>query len=161
MKKLIVPIAIVGMMALIAAAAVLDCVRLAANARQRVALADVEMQKHEARLAKLLSGYAKVSPEVQSDLTAYQAAGNPADRRHAYESLVTSFQKTMSGSIDPTNPLDRKFMDDVTGSINRREVAEKQFDQEQADYQRFLATGRGAVARKFSEMARDDSKPTE
>ena len=54
----------------------------------------------------------------------------------------------MSGGVDPTNPLDRKFMDDMAGAINRREIAEKPYDDELAAYQQFLngwRRQRGAV----------------
>jgi hypothetical protein len=164
MKQLVIPLAILGMLALIGAAVVWDCVRLAADDRHRVALADGEMQKHEMRLVKLLSGYTKISPEVQSSIAGYQSAAGPATdnnqaRHDAYESVVASFRKTVSTEIDPTNPLDRAFMDDVAGTINRREIAKKQYDEESTAYQGFLSSWRGRLARSFSLRARADWKP--
>jgi hypothetical protein len=67
----------------------------------------------------------------------------------------------MSASVDPTNPLDRKFMDDIAGAINRREIAEKPFEDEWAAYQEFLNSLRGRVARGFSPQARGDWKQGE
>lgn len=93
---------------------------------------------------------------VEADLGAYQAAANPHDRHNSYYSLVMSFRKTMSGGVDPTNPLDRKFMDDIAGAINRREVAEKPYDEESVAYMNFLASWRGKLARTFSSRARSD-----
>ncbi|MCP6725939.1 hypothetical protein NL526_28170, partial [Klebsiella pneumoniae] len=66
-----------------------------------------------------------------------------------------------STSVDPTNPLDRKFMDDVAGAINRREIAEKSFDEEWAAYQEFLNGSLGRIARWFSSQARVDAEPIE
>jgi len=51
-----------------------------------------------------------------------------------------------------------KFMDDIAGAINRREIAEKQYDEEAVVYQNFLHSWRGSVARTFSSQARADSK---
>ena len=64
----------------------------------------------------------------------------------------------MSAAIDATNPLDRKFMDDTTGAINRRQVAEKPYDEESAAYQAYLASWRGQIARMISPVARADAK---
>lgn len=156
MKKLVIPLAILMMLLLLGAAVAWDSVRYAAAGRHRVALVDEELQKHEARLLKLLAGHAQTSPDVQSAIAAYQGGGSPETRHAAYEQLVASFRKTMSNAIDPTNPLDRKFMDDIAGAINRREMAEKQYDDESAAYQRFLSSFRGSVAKAFSSTARAD-----
>ena len=159
MKRFIVPLAIVVMLGLLGAAAAWDCVRLAADGHRRVALADQEMQKHELRLVKLLAGFEQRSPEVQTAIAAYHGADSPMRRHEAYEQLVTSFQKSMSSEIDPTNPLDRKFMDDIAGAINRREIAQHPYEDEFDAYQRYLNSLRGGVARWFSSHAREDWKP--
>ena len=150
MKKLIIPIALLAMAALIGAAMAWDCVRLANDARERVELADQELAKHEQRLVKTLSGSAERSPEVDTALKDYAVAWDLEPRHVAYDKLVASFQQTMSEKIDPTNPLQRKFMDDVAGAINRREIAEKQFDVEWTAYQEFMKSRRGKVAEFFS-----------
>ncbi|MGD9723713.1 MAG: hypothetical protein AB7O59_04825 [Pirellulales bacterium] len=159
MRRLILPLAMLAMGGLLFAAMAWDCVRLAADARQRVAAADEEMQKHETRLVKLLSTSPRRSAEVQTAIETYQAAGDPQTRHGAYEQLVASFRQSMSAEIDATNPLDRKFMDDVAGALNRREIAERQYDDEWARYQAFLGGVRGGLARWFSSAARDDWKP--
>jgi hypothetical protein len=141
---------------LLAVAIAVDCVRLAADARERVRMADDELKKHEDRLATLLAGSPQISPEVKTAIAAYRTAADPSTRHAAYEQLVTSFRQTMSGAIDATNPLDRKFMDDTAGAINRREIAEKPFDEESAAHQAYLARWRGQIARWFSSTARAD-----
>ena len=78
MKKLVLPLAILAMVLLLGAAVAWDCVRFAADARHRVELADEEMQKQETRLVKLLAGFAKTPPEVQSAVAAYQGADESA-----------------------------------------------------------------------------------
>jgi hypothetical protein len=150
MKKLIIPIALLAMAALIGAAMAWDCVRLANEAHHRVELADQELAKHEQRLVKTLSGSTERSPEVEAALKDYAAAWDLKPRHAAYDKLVVSFQQTMSGKIDPTNPLQRKFMDDVAGAINRREIAEKAFDVEWTAYQEFMNSRRGKVAGFFT-----------
>jgi hypothetical protein len=150
MKKIVLPIAIVAMMLLLAAAYTWDSVRSAASARDRVLVADGEMRKHERRLEKLLADSPKAPTEVQSALATYRAAGDANTRRDAYGQLVSSIQKSMSRGLDPTNPLDRKFMDEIAGAINRREVAQKQFDEESTAYEQLLASFRGRVAQVFS-----------
>jgi hypothetical protein len=160
MKQLIVPLAIVAMVALLGAAAAWDCVRLAADARHRVALADQDMQKHELRLVKLLTARENSSPELQSAASTYQAANTATARHEAYEQLVAIIRSKKANGVDATNPLDRKFMDDVAGAINRREIAEQPYDEELAAYQQFLNSFRGGVARMFSVRARTDWKST-
>jgi hypothetical protein len=156
MKKLILPVAILMMVALVLGAFALDSARMAADARHRAELADGELRKHEQRLVTLLEGSEKRSPEVDAAIETYQAAEDVPARHAAYTHLVAAFRQTMSTSVDPTNPLDRKFMDDIAGAINRREIAEKPFENEWAAYREFLGTLRGGVARRFSPQARSD-----
>lgn len=156
MKRLIVPLALVAMALVLFAAASLDCVRIAGDYQRRIALADGEVKKHEERLAKVLEGSPKVTPEVTTALVAYKSAHGAEERHDAYDQLAQSFQKTMAGAVDATNPLDRKFMDEAAGSINRREIAEKLYDVEDVAYQHFLQTWRGSLAQMFSSQARAD-----
>jgi hypothetical protein len=156
MKRVVLPAALLAMAALLGGAVALDCVRLAADARHRVEYADGQMAVQEIRLVNALKNSAKSTPEVESAVTDLKSIRKRRDRMLAYDSLVASFRNTLSGKIDPTNPLDRKFMDDAAGAINRREIAEKQYDDEAAAYQRFLTSWRGSVARLFSAQARKD-----
>jgi hypothetical protein len=158
MKKLVLPLAILAMVGLLLGGVALDSGRMAAEARHRVDLADAELRKHEERLIKLLAGSKALSPEVRSAIAAYQGVDSLTARHAAFEELVVSFRQSMSTSVDPTNPLDRKFMDDMAGAINRREIAEKPFDKEWADYDTFLDSSRGRIARWFSPQAEADWK---
>ncbi len=159
MKKLVLPLAALLMAGLLFAAIAWDCVALATDARRRVVLADEELQKQEVRLVKLLGGFPGRSPEVQAAIDEYRMTDGFQARHDAYERLVASFRQSMSAGIDPTNPLDRKFMDDVAGAINRREIAERPYNDELAEYQSFLGGVRGGIARWFSSDARTDWKP--
>ncbi len=161
MKKLILPFAIVGMMLLLAAAYTWDSLRTAANARHRVELADDEMHKHEQRLLKLLGDSDKTTPEVQTAVKAYQSATDPQERHERYGQIVSGFQKTMASQVDPTNPLDRKFIDEISGAINRRDVAQKQYEAESAAYKSILNGFRGSIAKIFSSRARADAKSSD
>jgi hypothetical protein len=156
MKKSVILLAIGAMALLMVAAVAWDSMRLASGGHHRVALADAEMQKQEKRLVKLLSGSKQVSSEVQIAMVEYAMADNMQARHAAYDKLVAGFRQTMSGDVDPTNPLDRRFMDDIAGAINRREVAEKQYDVEWAAYREALSGFRGRVARLLSARARAD-----
>ena len=158
-KRTLVAVAAFAMLALIAAAFAVDCVRLAAQARRRVDLADQELVKHEQRLVKLLTGSAALSSEVQLAITAYRAADRSTARHAAFDQLLIAFRQTMNRSIDPTNALDRKFMDDVAGAINRRELAEPPYDAEMSAYQDYLSGSRGAVARWFAPPDRTHGNP--
>jgi hypothetical protein len=150
MNKIIIAGALLAMAALIGGAFVADCMRIAGDAHERVELADQELAKHEARLVKTLEGFNERTTEVDAALKEYAEAWDLKPRHAAYEKLVASFQQTMSSKIDPTNPLQRKFMDDVAGAINRREIAEKQFDAEWTAYREFMNSRRGEVASAFS-----------
>jgi hypothetical protein len=156
MKRYILPLIILATFVLLGIAVAWDCVRLAGAARERVQMADGELQKHEQRLAKLLADSPQPSPEVAAAVAAYQKASDPAARRTAYDGLVTSFRQTMAGKVDSTNPLDRKFMDNTAGAINRREIAEPPYDAELAAYRAYLDSWRGRVARWFSWSAKSD-----
>jgi hypothetical protein len=156
MKRWIVPLALLAMGGLLAVAVAVDCVRLAADAQHRVQLADAELAKHETRLVKLLAGSKQLSPEVDAALAAYRASKSWPARHAAYEQVVACFRQMPSGGVDPTNPLDRKFMDDTAGAINRREIAEKPFDEEFAAHQAYLNSWRGRIARWFSPTAQAD-----
>ena len=156
MKRNLLPLMFFAAFALLAVAIAVDCVRLAADARDRVRMADDELKKHEVRLTKLLASSPQLSPEVKSAIATHEAAADIPSRHAAYDNVVTSFQKTMSQSLDATNPLDRKFMDDTAGAINRRQVAEKPYNEELAAYQAYLDSWRGQIARWFSTPAASD-----
>jgi hypothetical protein len=158
-KRYLVAIAAFGMLALIAAAFVLDCVRLAEQAHRRVDLADQELAKHEQRLVKLLTGSSALSSDVQLAINAYQAADILSARHIAFDQLLTTFRQTMNQTVDPTNVLDRKLMDDLAGAINRREIAESPYEAEMSAYQDYLSGSRGAVARWFSLQDRANWNP--
>ncbi len=158
MKIRVIALAILGMIVLLAAAEAWDSVRMAAAARDRMVLADAELQKHESRLAKLLADSPKASAEVKAAIDEHQAAADIHGRHDAYDKMIAAFRQTMSNEIDPTNPLDRKFMDDIAGAINRREIAEQSYDKEAAAYQSALEGFRGSIARLFSPQARADLK---
>jgi hypothetical protein len=162
MKKLVLPSAIVLMMVFIAAAYTWDSVRAAAAARHRVDLADQEMQNHEQRLVKLLEEHPKATPEVKAAVASFHSgASTPEQRREAYAQVVASFKSTMAGQIDATDPLDRKFMDDIAGAMNRREVAQKQYEEESNAYQRFTGGFRGRLAGLLSPSASVDESSAE
>ncbi len=160
MKKLVIPGVVVAMLLLLSSAFVLDCLRYAASARQRVALADEEMRKHEQRLVGLLSSGQGASPELQSALSAYnEAAGSMQNRHAAYRKLAAFALSSAGGKADPNDTLARTRMDNIAGAINRRDVAEKQYAVEAAEYQKFLGSFLGRVAQIFSPQARANGKP--
>jgi hypothetical protein len=156
MRKLILPLSILAMATLLGGAVALDCVRLAADGHGRVLYADAQMATQEIRLVNVLANSSKTTPEVQSAISILKSIHGRQARMQAYDALVASFQKTMSGKVDATNPLDRKFMDEAAGAINRREVAQKQYDEESRIYQDFLSSWRGSVAKRFYLEARRD-----
>src|SRR6185436_18630946 len=112
-------------------------------------LADSDMKKQEMRLADVLLSSSKVTPEVQAAISTLKAIHGRQGHIQAYDALVASFHKAMSGTVDAANPLDRKFMDEAAGAINRRDVAQKQYDEEASDYQDFLNSWRGSIAKRF------------
>jgi len=131
-------------------------VRIAANHRERIALADDELKKHEDRLVTLLRGAPQASPEVEAAIAVHQAAKDPPARQAAYDELVAAFRQTMATAVDPANPLDRQFMDNIAGAINRRDIARDPYDLESTAYRQFLVSIRGRVARWFSSQAQSD-----
>jgi hypothetical protein len=153
MKKSVIPLALLAMALLFAGAFVWDCVRYAKAAQQRVMLADADRHKQEQRLIKLLGDSPKTTADVQSALATYKAAGNARDE--AFGQVVTAFRKSIAPQLDATNPLDRALMDDVSGAINRRKIAQKQHDEESHDRERFMASLRGRIAHTFSSDVRD------
>ena len=155
MKKSVIPLALLAMALLFAGAFVWDCVRYAKAAQQRVMLADADRQKQEQRLLKLLGDSPKTTADVHSALATYNAAENVGARDEAFGQVVTAFGKSIAPQLDATNPLDRALMDDVSGAINRGKIAQKQYDEESHDRQRFMAGLRGRIAYMFSSEVRD------
>jgi hypothetical protein len=158
MRKLIVPLAILAMGVLLGSAVVFDCVRLAHDAYDRVEVEDADMVKYENRFVKQLEGSSKSTPEVNAAIGKLQAIHSRVERMGAYDSLVAAFRNTMSGKIDSTNQMDRKFMDEATGAMNRRDVAQKRFDTEQTAFLAYMDSWRGKIARTFSPAVRRDAE---
>jgi hypothetical protein len=158
-KRYLVFGAAVAMLLLIAGAFVVDCVRLGEAARRRVELADEELAKHEQRLVKLIIGTGLMTDEVKAAINAYLAAEATPERHEAYEKVVGAFRQTMQADFDATDPLDRKFMDDVAGAINRRERAEPPYEAEAATYREYMRGVRGGVARWAAAERHADLEP--
>jgi hypothetical protein len=149
MKKGVLLVGLLVMFMIVGGAIVWDCVRLAQDAQHRVSLADDEVTKHELRLMKLLEASPALTPELEAAIAQYGAANSLVAKRAAYETVVAGFRKSMQSRVDATNPLDRKFMDDVAGAINRRELALKPYEQELAAYNAFMVSVRGSIAGWF------------
>ncbi len=149
MRKLIVPIALLLMGILLGTAVVRDCVRLAADRNNRVSVADGQMMTQEFRLVTMLENSPKTTPEVYAAISTLKSTKSRQARIQAFDALVASYRKTMPGKLDPTNPLDRKLMDEADGAINRRDVVQKQYDEEASEYLDFLNSWRGGIAKKF------------
>jgi hypothetical protein len=158
MRNLIVPLALLAMGVLLAAAVAIDCVRLAHDARNRVESADGQMVKYETSFVKQLEGNGKTTPEVQAAIDRLKSAHGHDERVAAWDSLVAAFRKTPPEKIDPTNPLDRKFMDETAGAMNRRDVAQKPYDAERSAYDAYMNSWRGRIARIFSSQGAEASK---
>ncbi len=156
MKKSYLILALAAMALLVFAAFTWDSVRRVDQARRRMEMADSDMRTNEQRLIKLLSGTPDVGAKLQSAVEAYEAAGDIPTRHDAYDELVARFRQVGPSEIDATNPLDRKFMDDIAGAINRREVSQKEYEIEHAAYRKSLDGFRGSLARIFSSQSRED-----
>jgi hypothetical protein len=150
MRKLIVPSAMLAMALLLGAAVAIDCVRLARDGWHRVELTDAELVKNEFRLANVMDSSPKATPEVHAAVAKLRSAKGRGNRVDAYDLLVAILHNKVSTQMDPTNPLDRKFMDEAAGAMNRREVAQKQYEEESAANDVFMKTWRGRVALSFS-----------
>jgi hypothetical protein len=150
MRKLIVPLALLAMGALLAVAVAIDCVRLARDAYHRVELADAEMAKYEIRLVKQIEGRPKIAQEVQPSIEKVKSSHDRKERIAAYDSVMAVFRNSASAELDPNNILDRKFTDEAAGAMNRRDVAQKRYDEELAAYDAYMNSWRGKIARIFS-----------
>jgi hypothetical protein len=157
MRKLIVPLALLAMGLLLAAAVAIDCVRLAHDAYYRVELADAEMAKNEIRLVKQMEGRPKTAPEVEAAIEKVKLSRDRAERIAAYDSIVAVFRNSTSAELDPNNILDRKFTDEAAGAMNRRDVAQKLYDAERSAYDAYMNSWRGRIARIFSPAVRAGS----
>jgi hypothetical protein len=155
MKTKVLVLAGSFMALVILAAFAWDSLRHLERARRTLEQADAEMRVHEERLIGLVIGTSD-SPELKAAIEAYQSAPDRAARIDAFETLIARFRQTSAKEIDPTHPLDRKFMDDIAGTINRHEVARRQYDLQADAYQHALAGLRGRVGRILSSKARDD-----
>lgn len=158
MRRLIVPLALLAMGLLLGVAVVIDCVRLARDAQNRVLVTDGAMVTQEIRFAKQLEGNAKTGAAVRAAIEKFKAIHTRQERMAAYDELVVAFRNSASEKIDPNNQLDRKFLDEATGAINRRDVAQKQNTEEQAVYEAFMNSWRGKLAAFVSTGVRRDAE---
>ena len=113
-------------------------------------LRNLEDRKQE--VLRLIDKQDKLTPELAVAIEEHAAAWDRKARHAAYDKLVAAYRSSVSEDFDPTNPANRKFMDDANGAINRREVAEKEFDQEWRAFQQFMNSRRGRVARRFADF---------
>jgi hypothetical protein len=161
MRKLIVPLALLALGVLLAAAVAIDCVRLAHDAYYRVELADAEMVKNEIRLVKQMEGRPKIASEVQASIEKVKSSRDRKERIAAYDLVIAAFRNSSSAELDPNNILDRKFTDEAAGAMNRRDVAQKQYDAERAAYEAYMNSWRGRIAAIFSPTPGADSRKTQ
>lgn len=150
MKFIVLPLAVLVMLALVAVAFAWDCVRLEHQAAERLAVADAELTRPEQRLVATLNGLPEVPADVTAALATYRAAQTRPERHAAYADLQATTERSLVTSLDATNPLSRRVMDEVAGAINRRTIAEKTYAAQQSQYQAWQQSFRGRVASVFT-----------
>lgn len=153
MKFIVLPLAIATMLALVAAAFTWDCVRIEHAEAEQLAAHDAELVKNEERLVAAVEGLPDVPAEVTAAIATYRAAQDRDARHAAYATLQAATERSLVTSLDPTNPLARRAMDEVAGAINRRTIAEKSYAEQRAIYTAWQQSFRGRVA---SSLTRGD-----
>jgi len=148
-KYIVLPLAILAMIALVAVAFAWDCVRLDHQATERLALANEELTKPALRLVEALDGLPEVPGDVVAAIATYRAAQTREVRHEAYAGLEATIERSLVTTLDATNPVSRRVMDEVAGAINRRSIAEKTYAEELAQYQTWQRSFRGRVASIF------------
>lgn len=149
MKRLVIPIGLLAMAVVVAVAFVWDCVRIDGDHREQVALADADLQRNEDRLVQALRGLGEPSPALQVAIDAHASAKSRDARHTAYGRLRAEAEQALTQVKDPNQPAARKVIDDVSGAINRRRVAEQAYQQSVAALDQWRGTFRGATARRF------------
>lgn len=147
MRRLAIPLALLAMAALVASAFVWDCARLDGNHRQRVALADDALRTNEERLVQALRGLGAPAPELQAALDAHAEAADRDARHAAYAQLRAAAERALAQAPNPDQPATRKVLDEAAGAINRRRVAEPEYQAGVAALAEWRQGFRGAIAR--------------
>jgi len=127
-----------------------DCARLVRVADDAVAEADREVRRHEERLLSALAGFDDDAPELRHAAAAYRDAHGGVARRRAYGDVVAAARRVLLARNDPTDPLARRFADDVAGALNRRDVADRHFDEVVAACRALSGSFRGRLGRRVS-----------
>jgi len=152
-KYILLPLMVVMMSGLVAVAFIWDCVRLDRQYAAQLDAVDGDMLKHEDRLITAVQGMPQLPDDVNTAIANYRAAEGRENRHAAYAELKKTIERSLTTSLDPTNPLSRRVMDDVNGAINRRTLAEKPYAEAQGEYQTWRNTLRGRVAGNFTDHA--------
>ena len=157
--QVVLPIALLAMSAIIAAAFSIDCVRVADQAGERAQVADRELKDLEQRTIDLLKKDTDLPPGLRERLNENRQYydGDDPDQdiaaRHAwFESLAG---RMFPVEVDPTGTASgpaRHRNDQIAGLVNRWRIARAAYIEERAQYDRLLHSFRGQTALQFGHM---------
>ena len=139
----VLPCALITMLAILAIAVVADCVRLDNAASGLVKLADQELLAFELRMVQLLNSSSSLSDETNAAIKDYSSAKVPTERHTAFLHVVQTFESTAAG-----NQVTR-FVDEVRGIANRWSVSMQSYKAEDDKRNQYRQSKRGKIAAWF------------
>ncbi len=133
--------------AFLSAAFFWDSLHVTTSAKEDLQEADRELKKLEERMISNLSTLPLSTETLQAPLSRYKNAQNIPARHLAYTELVESSQKLLQVQPDISNPLIRRALDEISGSLNRRQIVLRHYEEAYIACKNIIGSLRGRVAK--------------
>lgn len=126
-----------------------DSANAVQSARTQLETVDSELKLQEARYIREISSFPDLPGKVTENIRRYQEAQAISIRHQLFGDLTTEAQKFLLGRDASSNQLQRKILDELSGALNRRQIAERHFQEALRECKQTMSSFRGTIGGVF------------
>lgn len=141
--------AVMLLVALVAAAFVLDAVRAGRRRTAELNQVDADLAKQEARLLTTLENFAELPAVVAQARDQYRAASDRDTRQTRYAELAREVEVWVLPNLSSDRPGERRSLDDLAGALNRRRTVARRWGELVDEYDAWRETLPGRLAARW------------
>lgn len=118
--------------------------------RSQLETVDTELKLHEERYLREISSFPNIPGELTESIQRYRTTDTISARHRLFNDLTTQAQRFLLGRDPSSNQLERKMLDEMAGALNRRQIAERHFQEALQECKRVQSSWRGTLGGVFS-----------
>lgn len=134
--KKVIAISIATFIVLLLVAIAFDARTSALKEFNEIANLDQEIKRHEGKVIDQLAVLDISDSATVALLNSYRSAESSQERQRQFSALIAHTQAELVKRSDASDPLKRRVVDEFLGALNRRQVVERRYSDQVAQYNR-------------------------